>query len=143
MLSIFKRKPDEVQSVYFNILEQARNPILYTDYGVPDTPYGRFQMIALHAAPYCIKYTKNRQEKKSQQLFDLIFHDVEQSFREIGVGDMSVPKKMRKYMRDFNGVLQAHAAKRADHVAITQRNLYEDKTKINTHFSLYIKGLFL
>lgn len=127
---------------YETIIDSARNPLLYTLYGVPDTPYGRFQMIALHAAPYIMKYHQDNKPAQAQKLFDLIFNDVELSFREIGVGDMSVPKKMKKYMQAFNGVVQAHAAHQADHIAITQRNVYGDELNIHPAFQNYIKGLF-
>ena len=52
MLSLFKRKNTaDIQSLYGGVLLRARDERLYRDYGVPDTPIGRFQMIALHAAP--------------------------------------------------------------------------------------------
>lgn len=142
MFSMFRRKNNALTSAYEGILAQARNPVLYTDYGVPDTPQGRFQMIALHAAPVFIDYAASRESKASQKLFDMIFRDIELSFREIGVGDLAVPKRMKRYMQDFNGMMQAHAAANADHADITARNVFGDEPQISTEFKTYINGLF-
>ena len=82
------------------------------------------------------------QGRDAQKLFDMIFHDIELSFREIGVGDLAVPKKMKKWMKDFNGITQAHAAANADHVEITQRNVFGDDATVSPEFQDYINGLF-
>lgn len=142
MFSLFKRKNGKVMNVYNEIVDAARNPVLYVDYNVPDTPMGRFQMIALHAAPYFIDFKNNNQGRMAQDVFDKIFSDIELSFREIGVGDLAVPKKMKRYMKDFNGIVQAHAAANADHVDITRRNVFGDEGAIGKGFDKYIKGLF-
>ena len=128
MFSMFKRKNDKATEEYEAVIAQSRNPVLYNDYNVPDNPHGRFQMIALHASPYFIKHGKAGEGKESQYLFDLIFKDIELSFREIGVGDLGVPKKMKRYMQDFNGIIQGHAAANADHVDITRRNVFGENT---------------
>ena len=142
VFSVFKNKNDSIVADYNAILALARNPALYTEYGVPDTPYGRFQMIALHAAPYYIRYIEEGRGRKGQRLFDMIFRDIEQSFRQIGIGDLSVPKKMKKYMQNFNGIVQGHAAENADHVEITKRNLSDEGEALSPAFESYIKGLF-
>lgn len=142
MFSIFKRKNDKAMEIYNAIVDAARNPVLYVDYNVPDTPMGRFQMIALHAAPYFIDFKNHKQGRMAQDVFDKIFGDIELSFREIGVGDLAVPKKMKRYMKDFNGIVQAHAAANADHGDITRRNVFGDDATIGKGFDRYIKGLF-
>ncbi len=142
MFSLFKRKNNQIADLYQQILEQSRNPILYTDYYVPDKPIGRFQMLTLHAAPYFLDYAEKNETHKSQILFDIIFQDIEYAFREIGVGDLGVPKKMKRYMKDFNGIIQAHAAANADHADITRRNVFGDDGEMSSAFKTYIKGLF-
>ncbi len=142
MFSLFKRKTNETEQVYNLIVDQARAEKLYTDFGVEDKPAMRFQMIALHAAPFFIDYANKGEGIKSQALFDKIFEDIELSFREIGVGDLAVPKKMKKYMKDFNGVIQAHADKNADHVMITSRNIFNNEDEMSVEFKKYIEGLF-
>ncbi len=142
MFSMFKQKNDDITAIYNTIIDQSRAPKLYAVYNVPDKPIGRFLMIALHAAPVVIQWAKDGQSKKSQNLFDMIFQDIEYSFREIGVGDLAVPKKMKRYMKDFNGIIQAHAAANADHVDVTRRNVFGDDGKISKGFATYITGLF-
>lgn len=142
MFSLFKRKDGEIHVIYNNIITASRNPVLYQDYNVPDKPIGRFQMIAVHAAPAFIDFAAKGESQKSQILFDIIFQDIEYSFREIGVGDLGVPKKMKRYMKDFNGIIQAHAAANADHADITRRNVFGDDGELNSAFKKYIKGLF-
>ena len=142
MFLLKRKKNDEQRAVYESIITNARNPILYTEYTVPDNPAGRFQMIVLHAMPVMLGYMKTNNSTAVQNLFDMIFADIELSFREIGVGDLSVPKKMKAYMKDFNGVLHAHAAAGADHVAITQKNVFGDDAQMNEQFADYIRLLF-
>jgi len=45
-----KRSPraDTIQTLYGVIVAQARRPAFYANYGVADTPAGRFDMILLH-----------------------------------------------------------------------------------------------
>ena len=138
MFSLFKKKNTEIEAFYNQIIDQSRQPILYNSFLVPDKPIGRFQMIALHAAPLMLALPP----RDKQALFDMIFQDIEYSFREIGVGDLSVPKKMKRYMKDFNGIIQAHAAANADHVDITRRNVFGDDGRLPSKFATYINGLF-
>ena len=142
MFSLFKRKNDMAVTIYNDIIDAARNPSLYVDYNVPDNPMGRFQMIILHATPYFIGFKNNNQGRMAQDVFDKIFIDIELSFREIGVGDLAVPKKMKRYMKDFNGIIQAHAVANADHVDITRRNVFGEDGGVTPEFELYIKRLF-
>jgi cytochrome b pre-mRNA-processing protein 3 len=144
MFAFLKRqqKSAEIQDIYHTILKDARDPKLYEDYHVPDTPIGRFQMIALHSAPYFAQWARTNETRKSQALFDMIFRDIELSFREIGVGDLAVPKKMKAWMKDFNGIIQAHAASNADHVEITRRNVFDEDFKMSNNFKKYIQNLF-
>lgn len=142
MFALFKRKKENIIDTYEDIVARARDIKLYTDYGVEDNPAMRFQMIALHAAPYFMEYATQGEGAKSQALFDKIFADIELSFREIGVGDLAVPKRMKKYMKDFNGVIQAHAAANADHAMIASRNVFNDDAQMSPEFKKYIEELF-
>lgn len=145
MFRFLKRNSEnsgETREVYRDILEAARHETLYRECGVPDTPAGRFQMIVLHAAPVFIRYARQGRAEEAQLLFDLIFRDIELSFREIGVGDLSVPKKMKAYMKDFNGLIQAYADEKADPVQIAGRNVFGEDQKVPDDFSRYIKKLF-
>ncbi|MFN0263441.1 ubiquinol-cytochrome C chaperone family protein [Tepidamorphus sp. 3E244] len=91
-------------AVYGSIVAQARQPVFYADLGVPDTPTGRFEMIVLHAIPV-FRRLKGTQEldDAGQAVFDLFISDMDRSLRELGVGDLSVPKQMKHIGQAFYG----------------------------------------
>lgn len=131
----------EIRAEYERIIENARHEKLYTQYGVPDTPAARFQMIILHAVPTFRAYAATHRHKDTQTLFDMIFKDVELSFREIGVGDLSIPKKMRAYMKDFNGAIQAYMNDDQDPVQVADRNIFGGEGLVSEDFAAYIRAL--
>lgn len=109
ILKLFRKNPapDAVYAVYTAIVAQSRQPVFYAEWGVPDTVTGRFDMISLHLA---LVFRRLRNEKKvgiefGQALFDLFFKDMDRSLREMGAGDLSVPKKVRKMTEIFYALL--------------------------------------
>ena len=94
-------------AVYASIVAQARQPVFYTSLGVPDTPTGRFEMIVAHAT-LVFRHLKGSEEldEAGQAVFDLFFADMDRSLRELGVGDLSVPKQIKRMGQAFYG----HAA---------------------------------
>ena len=108
-LSLFRKKPSDgaVYAVYAAMVGRARNPRFYAQWGVPDTVTGRFDMISLHLA---LLFRRLRGESGgarefSQALFDLFFRDMDRSLREMGAGDLAVPKKIRNMGNLFYGLL--------------------------------------
>ena len=96
-------------SLYITVVNQARQPFLYTNLGVPDTFDGRFNMISLHVFLVLRRLKSNytRSEKTSQALFDIMFADMDQSLREIGVGDLRVGKSVKAMAATFYGGVSA------------------------------------
>lgn len=129
---LFKSDPAEAaaQSLYAAIVDQARLPGFYRDMGVPDTLDGRFDMIVLHAflALHRLKRDGQAQGPVGQALFDLMFADMDASLREIGVGDLSVGKKVKQMATGFYGRVAAYeqglAAGDATLEEALRRNLY-------------------
>lgn len=99
---------DATHALYSAIVKQARRPVFFTRLGVPDTPEGRFEMIALHAALVMrrLKVEGEAGRTAAQELFDLMFADVDINLRELGIGDLSVGKYVKRFARQF----YAHAA---------------------------------
>lgn len=98
------------QALYKTIVAQARQPALYLGGLVTDTPEGRFEMVVLHAA-LVMRRLKSRGRAASelaQLLFDTMFADMDDNLREIGVGDLSVGRKIRKMVEAFYGRLRAY-----------------------------------
>ncbi len=96
--------------LYRNLVDQARAPQFYLNVGVPDTLDGRFDMIVLHMVVVIERLSAIGQNAKglSQKLFDVMFDDMDQALREIGVGDLSVGKKVKTMARAFYGRLGAY-----------------------------------
>lgn len=109
ILSLFRKKParEPVYAVYRSIVAQSRRPVFYAEWGVPDTVTGRFDMISLHLALLMRRLRGESEEMHafSQALHDLFFQDMDRSLREMGAGDMAVPKKIQKMGSLFYGLL--------------------------------------
>jgi cytochrome b pre-mRNA-processing protein 3 len=104
---LFRRSPSPERSCYEAIVAAARHPAFYADWGVPDTLDGRFDMISLHAF-LVLDRLKGTEQAFRQGLVDELFADMDRSLREMGVGDLSVGKKVRKMAEVFYGRLAAY-----------------------------------
>ena len=135
VLSLFRKKTatEPVFAVYSAIVAQSRQPRFYAEWGVPDTVTGRFDMISLHLA---LLFRRLRAEgaparEFSQAVFDLFFKDMDRSLREMGAGDLAVPKKIKKMGNLFFGLLASldDALGSNDPVAVEAvlvRNIYDE-----------------
>lgn len=135
ILGLLRKKPatEAVYAVYSAIVAQSRQPRFYADWGVPDTVTGRFDMISLHLALLFrrMRSDDSRVKSFSQALFDLFFRDMDRSLREMGAGDLAVPKKIQKMGNIFYGLLanlnEALDRNDPDEVeAVLARNLFEE-----------------
>ncbi len=109
ILSFFSKKANtaHVYAIYSAIVAQSRQEKFYADWQVPDTVNGRFDMISLHLC-LLFRRLKTGQESTrvfSQSVFDLFFNDMDQSLREMGAGDMAVPKRIQKMGELLYGML--------------------------------------
>ncbi|MEX1034889.1 MAG: ubiquinol-cytochrome C chaperone family protein [Sneathiella sp.] len=110
----FRRNPQEAaaEALYAEIVRQSRLPVFYERAAVPDTVDGRFEMILLHAF-LVMRHLKGRgdaAQRLSQRLFDQMFADMDQSLREIGIGDLSIGKHIKKMAKAFYGRVAAYEA---------------------------------
>ena len=86
------------EALYAGLVDQARRPALYRDLGVADRIDSRFELYVLHLA-LLLTRLKGEGESASetgQAVFDAFVGALGDSLRELGVGDLSVAKKMRK-----------------------------------------------
>lgn len=106
------RKPARqfAELAYRRVVEQARRPVFFIDYGVPDTLDGRFELICLHAFLYLHRLRAERPQanRLSQSFFDRMFADFDRSMREMGTGDLSVGKHVKRMARAFYGRVLAY-----------------------------------
>src|SRR5262249_60053581 len=98
------RQDQSIASLYGTIVAQARAPAFYQRFGVPDTVNGRLDMILLH-----VVLLLRRLEPEAaagplgQAVFDLFCQDMDANLREMGVGDLAVPRTMRRIGEAFYG----------------------------------------
>ena len=129
---LFRRsaRPGTISALYGAIVAQARLPGFYRDYGVPDTVEGRFELIVLHLALLLDRLAEEPKVRGlGQGVFDLFCQDMDNNLREMGVGDLAVPKQMRRMGEAFYGRAQAYrtALVAADDKALVEalaRNIY-------------------
>jgi cytochrome b pre-mRNA-processing protein 3 len=101
-----------IGDLYGAIVAQARSPAFYRDYGVPDTTEGRFDLIVLHLVLLIERLGRGADVGRGigQRLFDAFCRDLDANLREMGVGDLAVPKRMRAFGEAFYGRQAAYVA---------------------------------
>jgi|SRR5271169_1036735 len=124
ILKLFRPvSPDRnIRDLYGVIVAQARSPAFYSGYGVPDTVQGRFDLIVLHLVLVLARLGQDDGTARmiGQKLFDEFCRDLDDNLREMGVGDLAVPKRMRSFAEAFYGRQAAYLAALA---AADQREL--------------------
>jgi cytochrome b pre-mRNA-processing protein 3 len=99
-------------ALYGAAVAAAREHYLYESLGVPDTLDGRFDLVSLHA--YLLIHRLHGQPEPgpalAQAVFDAMFSDMDMNLREMGVGDLSVGKRVRAMWEAFHGRASAYTA---------------------------------
>ncbi|MDX8540241.1 MAG: ubiquinol-cytochrome C chaperone [Mesorhizobium sp.] len=121
------------EALYAQIVAAARQAVFYSDWNVPDTPLGRFEMLSLHMFlfQHRLRGESGAATEVAQVLIDEFFLDVEHSLRELGISDVGVPKRMKKLAKMFYGRTAAYddALERDDKEALAAaltRNVVPD-----------------
>ena len=132
--SLFRREPVDIAASqsYIATVEQARQPGFYRDWRVPDSAIGRFDVIALHAFLLLHRLREEPAAKKFSEAYcGAIFDDMDRNLREMGVGDLSVGKQVRKLAEGFFGRAGAYetALSGGDDALheVLRRNLYAEQ----------------
>jgi cytochrome b pre-mRNA-processing protein 3 len=123
ILPAFRRSVHDrkIHVLYGMIVAQARSGVFYTNYGIPDTLEGRFELIVLHLVLVLRRLGRDsaniqafggrrRSATLGQLLFDAFCRDLDANLREMGVGDMAVPRRMRRFGEAFYGRQGAYQA---------------------------------
>src|SRR5476651_500831 len=114
IFSLFRREPrgpDTISTLYGMIVAQARLPCFYRDYAVADTVNGRFDLIVLHLALVLDRLAQDEALRSlGQAVFDRFCQDMDHNLREMGVGDLKVPKEMQRMGEAFYGSQKAYLA---------------------------------
>ena len=100
---------DSIEAIYGMIVAKARDPLFYRDLGVPDTVDGRFDLILLHIWMVLRRMRHGEGGADlAQALFDRFCIDMDDNLREMGVGDLTVPKRMLAFGEAFCGRAAAY-----------------------------------
>ena len=122
ILPAFRRRvhDNKIYALYGMIVAQVRLGVFYTAYGIPDTVQGRFELLVLHLVLVLRRLGREpqtakeagwvRRESLGQLLFDAFCRDLDANLREMGVGDMGVPRRMRRFGEEFYGRQAAYQA---------------------------------
>lgn len=122
---------DAARQLYVAVVEQARQPGFYTECGVPDTVTGRFDLIALHSFLLMNRLKQDGATRSlAQAISDVVVDDMDRNLREMGTGDLSVGKKVKRIMEGYFGRLEGYEkALLGDDAALAaalRRNLFAE-----------------
>jgi cytochrome b pre-mRNA-processing protein 3 len=99
-------------ALYGVAVATARERYLYEALGVPDTLDGRFDLISLYAflLIHRLRGLPDPGAALAQAVFDAMFSDMDMNLRELGVGDLSVGKRVRAMWEAFHGRANVYGA---------------------------------
>ncbi|MFN3868596.1 MAG: ubiquinol-cytochrome C chaperone family protein [Hyphomicrobiaceae bacterium] len=106
MLSWIRAQNDKSRKateLYGAVVAQARSPRFYDGLGVPDTLAGRYEMIVavLFQVLERLKGQPGEVDEVARKALESLFTDVDDQMREIGIGDLSVPRKVKRAAAGF------------------------------------------
>lgn len=112
---------DDMDRLYVAVAELARNPVLFTLGGVPDSIDGRFDALLLTLAIMVQRLGDEPDTDPAirlhwqKQLMECFVRDMDMTLRELGTGDMSVGRKVRETAAAMSGRMVSYGdALRAD-----------------------------
>jgi cytochrome b pre-mRNA-processing protein 3 len=145
--SVFRqRRPKQAGArLYAAAVAQARQPAFYTALGVADTVEGRFELYSLHVLLLVRRLKGEGPEaaETAQALFDLFVGNLDHALRELGVGDLTVPKRMRKLGEAVYGralSYEAALAEAGDLEAVVGRTVFEGSGADVAAMSAYVRA---
>jgi len=120
-LNLFRKARNRplIDKIHGEIMAGARQPVFFVDYGVADTVAGRFEILSL-VATIALRRMSALPEPGpavAQEVTDSLFQHFDIALREIGVGDVTVPKRMKKMASGYMGRSAAYLAALSDHEA--------------------------
>lgn len=131
-----QQREDLAHALYVAVVKQSRQPIFFTDFEVPDTQEGRYDIIVLHAWMLMRRLgsingpQKAEAKELGQTTFDVMFADMDRSLREMGITDSGIGRRVKKLAEAFYGRIFAYDQALAEGDALLQaaisRNLYAD-----------------
>lgn len=108
----FQPRPARIagEALYASAAAQARTPGFYRDLGAPDTREGRFELYTLHVILLMdrLRGQGPAADETSQALSERYVRGLDDAFRELGIGDVGLAKRMKSLGQAFYGRLKAY-----------------------------------
>lgn len=126
-----RSKREAAARIYAACRAAARRPDLYLDYRVPDTLQGRFEMMAFALFPVLnrLMHEPGDDPELARHVSERFVDDMDAAFREMGVSDPAVPKRMKTLYRSFAGRISAYRDALKSDEALAEavaRNVFPD-----------------
>ncbi|MEM9706614.1 MAG: ubiquinol-cytochrome C chaperone family protein [Pseudomonadota bacterium] len=134
ILSLFKRNDEDIRAreLYSALIDISRQPYFFEKLKAPDTVEGRFEILSIHVYLTLrrLKGAGKNADSFAQAVFDTFFKNMDDALRELGVGDMSIGRKIRGLAEAFYGRIGAYekALDEGDRNQLSgaiSRNVYE------------------
>lgn len=119
---MFKPSPAKLwaEAAFAAVTAASREPGLYGPGRTPDTLDGRFEMLILHGTAAFLRLKGDPQAERLGDAFaNRFFKGLDEGLRELGVGDMSVPRTMKKMAQSVYGRIQAYETTLHDRTALS------------------------
>lgn len=92
----------KAQKLYGAVVTLARTPSFYSQFGIPDTPEGRFEAVALMLFMVLERLKSGPgAEGLLRGTIEAFVTDMDDCMREMGVGDLVVPKRVKRAAAAF------------------------------------------
>lgn len=129
-----KKRQQKAQALalYSAIVDMSRNADLFQACQIPDTVDGRFDVLSLHLFLVLRRVKQEKgQDDFADEVASVFATDMDRNLREMGVGDLSVGKHVKKMSAAFMGRFMAYdkALDDQDHdqlAAALKRNIFRD-----------------
>ena len=143
---IFRKKHDN--QLYYKLLSLSRNIFFYKKLNLPDTFETRIYLMFFHFSIILIIF-KKKNVNFDQNSYDNLFHSIENNLRELGLGDVSVNKKMKELNKILYDILLKIEINETSKFEINQKLIFKYFEDLNqkidkkhTEFELYFKDFY-
>lgn len=123
--------PPQAVQLFETALSASREPVFYQAWRIPDTMAGRIEVLTFYLAVLHRRLmgVKPHGPELWRDTLDYAMAEIERGMREAGVGDVSVPKRMRRAAEAFYGRARAYGAALDENdpaslAEAVQRNVY-------------------
>lgn len=124
ILSLLRKDParEAADALFAAAAQAARDPVYFVDWTVPDTPEGRFEVQTITVVLLLDRLGQDGAPtaRLTRKVCEAMFAALDAALRELGVGDLSVGRRIRKLAEDFYGRASAYRSglKDADPAAL-------------------------